>query len=46
MSAAMASHETSAHDLARHPGITTTTLYAYINSDGTVKVRVYPNKGT
>lgn len=34
---AMASRETNAQDLARRLGITTTTLYAYVNGDGTVK---------
>lgn len=36
---AMASRETNAQDLARRLGITTTTLYAYVNGDGTVKAR-------
>ncbi len=35
--ASMASRETNAQDLARHLGITTSTLYAYVNGDGTVK---------
>lgn len=34
---AMASRETNARDLARRLGITTTTLYMYVNGDGTVK---------
>ena len=34
---AMASHDTNAHDLAQRLGITTTTLYMYVNGDGTVK---------
>ena len=34
---AMASRETNAQDLARRLGITTTTLYMYVNGDGTVK---------
>ena len=34
---AMASRETNAQELARRLGITTTTLYAYVNGDGTVK---------
>ena len=34
---AMADRETSVHDLAKRLGITTTTLYMYVNSDGSVK---------
>ena len=34
---AMADRETNAHDLAKRLGITTTTLYMYVNGDGTVK---------
>lgn len=34
---AMASRDTHAQDLARRLGITTTTLYMYVNGDGTVK---------
>ena len=34
---AMASRDTNAQDLARRLGITTTTLYMYLNGDGTVK---------
>ena len=34
---AMATRETNAQDLARRLGITTTTLYMYVNGDGTVK---------
>ncbi|MCY4563120.1 MAG: transposon DNA-invertase, partial [Gammaproteobacteria bacterium] len=34
---AMAARNTNAHDLAKHLGITTTTLYMYVNGDGTVK---------
>ena len=34
---AMASRDTNAQDLAKRLGITTTTLYMYVNSDGTVK---------
>ena len=34
---AMADRDTNAHDLARRLGITTTTLYMYVNGDGTVK---------
>ena len=34
---AMAARETNAQDLARGLGITTTTLYMYVNGDGTVK---------
>ena len=34
---AMAARETNAQDLARRLGITTTTLYMYVNGDGTVK---------
>ena len=34
---AMASRDTNAQDLARRLGITTTTLYMYVNGDGTVK---------
>ena len=34
---AMAARETKAQDLARRLGITTTTLYMYVNGDGTVK---------
>ena len=33
----MASRDTNAQDLARRLGITTTTLYVYVNGDGTVK---------
>ena len=33
----MASRDTNAQDLARRLGITTTTLYMYVNGDGTVK---------
>ena len=33
----MAPRETNAQELARRLGITTTTLYAYVNGDGTVK---------
>ena len=34
---AMASRDTNAHDLAKRLGITTMTLYMYVNGDGTVK---------
>ena len=34
---AMAERDTNAHDLAQRLGITTTTLYMYVNGDGTVK---------
>ena len=34
---AMADRETNAHDLAKRLGITTTTLYIYVNGDGSVK---------
>ena len=34
---AMADRETNAHDLAKRLGMTTTTLYMYVNGDGTVK---------
>ena len=34
---AMAERDTKAQDLARRLGITTTTLYMYVNGDGTVK---------
>lgn len=34
---AMASRETNVQELAQRLGITTTTLYAYVNGDGTVK---------
>ncbi|MDD9999671.1 MAG: recombinase family protein [Rhodospirillaceae bacterium] len=34
---AMADRETKAHELAKRLGITTTTLYMYVNGDGTVK---------
>ena len=34
---AMGSRETNAQDLARRLGITTTTLYMYVNGDGTPK---------
>ena len=34
---AMASRDTNAQDLTRRLGITTTTLYMYVNGDGTVK---------
>jgi hypothetical protein len=34
---AMANRETNAGDLARRLGITTTTLYAYVNGDGSPK---------
>ena len=34
---AMASRETNVQELAHRLGITTTTLYAYVNGDGTVK---------
>ena len=34
---AMSDPATSAKDLARRLGITTTTLYAYVNGDGTPK---------
>ena len=34
---AMASRDTNAQGLARRLGITTTTLYMYVNGDGTVK---------
>ena len=34
---AMASRDTNAQDLAQRLGITTTTLYMYVNGDGTVK---------
>ena len=34
---AMADRETNAHDLAKRLGITTTTLYMYVNGDGSVK---------
>ena len=33
----MASRDTNAQDLAQRLGITTTTLYTYVNGDGTVK---------
>ena len=33
----MADRETNANDLARRLGITTTTLYMYVNGDGTAK---------
>ena len=35
----MASRETNAQDLARRLDITTTTLYMYVNGDGTPKAR-------
>ena len=35
--AAMSDPKTRASDVARRLGITTTTLYAYVNGDGTVK---------
>ena len=34
---AMADRETNVHDLAKRFGITTTTLYMYVNGDGSVK---------
>ncbi len=34
---AMADRDTKAAELARRLGITTTTLYAYVNGDGTLK---------
>ena len=34
---AMADRDTIAQDLAQRLGITTTTLYMYVNGDGTVK---------
>ena len=34
---AMAVRDTNAQDLARRLGITTTTLYMYVNGDGSVK---------
>ncbi len=34
---AMAARETNAQELARRLGITTTTLYMYVNGDGTMK---------
>ena len=34
---AMADRETNAHDLAKRLGMTTTTLYMYVNGDGSVK---------
>ena len=34
---AMADRNTNAHDLAKRLGITTTTLYMYVNGDGSVK---------
>ena len=34
---AMADRNTIVHDLAKRLGITTTTLYMYVNGDGTVK---------
>ena len=34
---AIALRDTNAQDLAQHLGITTTTLYMYVNGDGTVK---------
>ena len=34
---AMASRDTNAQDLARRLGVTTTTLYMYVNGDGTAK---------
>ena len=34
---AMADRDTNAQDLAQRLGITTTTLYMYVNGDGTVK---------
>ena len=36
---AMAARETNAQELAGRLGITTTTLYAYVNGDGTVKAQ-------
>ena len=33
----MAARETKAQDLARRPGIKTTTLHMYVNGDGTPK---------
>jgi AcrR family transcriptional regulator len=35
--AAMADPNTKASEVARSLGITTTTLYAYVNGDGSVK---------
>ena len=35
--AAMADPKANATEVARHLNITTATLYAYINSDGTLK---------
>jgi AcrR family transcriptional regulator len=35
--AAMSDPQTQASDVARRLGITTTTLYAYVNGDGAVK---------
>lgn len=34
---AMKDRDTNVHDLAQRLGITTTTLYMYVNGDGTVK---------
>ena len=34
---AMADRNTIVHDLAKRLGITTTTLYMYVNGDGSVK---------
>ncbi len=34
---AMADREANASDLAKRLGITTTTLYEYVNGDGTAK---------
>ena len=34
---AMADRNTLVHDLAKRLGMTTTTLYMYVNGDGTVK---------
>ena len=36
---ALADWEVRAADLARRPGITTTTLYTYVNGDGSEKER-------
>jgi len=35
--AAMADPKTNASEVAKRLGITTTTLYAYVNGDGSVK---------
>jgi len=35
--AAMSDHKTVASDISKRLGITTTTLYKYVNGDGTLK---------